>query len=478
MTTVAPFPAAPDWSTGTYETTAEQLRPAAAVLVDRAAPEPGETVVDIGCGTGTATLLSALRGARAVGVDPAHRLLQVARDAAAQQGLGAAFLLGEAGALPVGDGEADVVLSSFGLIFVNDPAAAAAEIARVRAPRGRVVFTAWAPGNALDRAFASMVVALTSALAGHGVTAPSRFAWHDPDALTTLFAPLGLSARLEQHDLQMTNESVSVYFEECIATHPLWVSAAPLLAEIGESQAVRAKIIETLTHANEDPSAFRITSRYVVVSLDGIPPAQQLRALGDSVSLPGEQAYEDGRQTYSLGPWREQDRDEVIRFITSIQQREFGLEISADDQPDIHDVEKFYRATGGEFWVARHAGAVVGTIAASNLGGGLVALRKLFVADNHRGKGRGLALRLMDVLVTWADHTQVRDIYLGTTDEMHAAHRFYARQGFVQIERDELPASFPVMLVDSRFYRRPLIVSSKIERSTAETRLTPSPSAT
>lgn len=32
MTTVAPFPAAPDWSTGTYETTAEQLRPAAAVL--------------------------------------------------------------------------------------------------------------------------------------------------------------------------------------------------------------------------------------------------------------------------------------------------------------------------------------------------------------------------------------------------------------------------------------------------------------
>jgi len=64
---------------------------------------------------------------------------------------------------------------------------------------------------------------------------------------------------------------------------------------------VRAQIIETLTHANEDPSAFRITSRYFVVSLDRIPPARQLRdALGDIVSLPGEQAYEDGRRACNL----------------------------------------------------------------------------------------------------------------------------------------------------------------------------------
>ena len=329
MTTVAPSPAAPDWSAGNYETTAEQLRPAAGVLVDRAAPERGETVVDIGCGTGTATLLSALRGARVVGVDPARRLLQVARDTAAQQGLDTTFLLGEAAALPVGDGEADVVLSSFGLIFASDPAAAAAEIARVRAPRGRVVFTAWGPGNALDRAFASMVGALTRALARHGVPAPSRFPWHDRDALSGLFAPLGLSARLEQHALQMTGESVSAYFEECIATHPLWVTAMPLLDEIGESDAVRTEIIETLTHANEDPSAFRITSRYVVVSLDRTSPAQQLRdALGDIVSLPGEPGYEDGRQAWNLarlthvkGQW------DARNLITSNEPRSvvFGL---------------------------------------------------------------------------------------------------------------------------------------------------------
>jgi SAM-dependent methyltransferase len=228
-------------------------------------------VLDIGCGTGSATLLSALRGARATGVDPARRLLQVGRDDATRQGLEARFLCGDAAALPVGDGVADVVLSSFGLIFADDPVAAAAEIARVRAPRGRVVFTAWAPGNALDRAFATMIVAFTRALAEHGIAAPTRFAWHDTEALTTLFAPLGLSPRLEHHELAMTGESVSAYFDECIATHPLWVSAAALLADSGEFQSARDTIIETLAHANEDPTAFQITSRYVVVRLDAVP---------------------------------------------------------------------------------------------------------------------------------------------------------------------------------------------------------------
>src|SRR5262249_17923819 len=103
------------------------------------------------------------------------------------------------------------------------------------------------------------------------------FAWHDTEALTTLFAPLGLSPRLEQHELAMTAESVGAYFDEYIATHPLWVSATALLAEGDEFQAAQDNIIETLTHANDDPTAFQITSRYVVVRLDAVPAGQQLR---------------------------------------------------------------------------------------------------------------------------------------------------------------------------------------------------------
>ena len=96
-----------DWSLGHYEHTAPQLLPAARVVVDRAAPAEGERMVDVGCGTGNAALLAAALGARVSGVDPA------------------------------------------GVIFAPDATAAAAEMARVTAPAGRIVLSAWVPEGAI-----------------------------------------------------------------------------------------------------------------------------------------------------------------------------------------------------------------------------------------------------------------------------------------------------------------------------------------
>src|SRR6476619_423380 len=120
-----------EWGQGRYEVIAEQLFPAAEVVVDRAAPTGGDRVLDLGCGTGNAALLAAARGATVTGVDPAGRLLDVARARAVDQGLDITFALGEAAAIPVETGSVDVLLSVFGVIFAPDPVAAAAEIARV-----------------------------------------------------------------------------------------------------------------------------------------------------------------------------------------------------------------------------------------------------------------------------------------------------------------------------------------------------------
>jgi GNAT superfamily N-acetyltransferase len=98
---------------------------------------------------------------------------------------------------------------------------------------------------------------------------------------------------------------------------------------------------------------------------------------------------------------------------------------------------------------------VVGTIAAIDIGGNVVALRKLFVAREYRGCS-GLAALLMDTLIAWADSRGVRTIYLGTTAVMSAAHRFYEKHGYELIDAGELPESFPRMRVDSRFYRKHL----------------------
>jgi hypothetical protein len=44
-------------------------------------------------------------------------------------------------------------------------------------------------------------------------------------------------------------------------------------------------------------------------------------------------------------------------------------------------------------------------------------------------------------------------VYLGTIDRLRAALRFYAKNGFVEVQKESLPASFPRMAVDTRFFR-------------------------
>jgi GNAT superfamily N-acetyltransferase len=156
---------------------------------------------------------------------------------------------------------------------------------------------------------------------------------------------------------------------------------------------------------------------------------------------------------YGIRPWSSHDRGEVTELIVSIQQGEFGLAITAEDQPDLADVDGFYRAGGGEFWVARCGDLVVGTIAAINIGDGQVALRKMFVHRDHRGAA-GLATALMSTLLEWARSASIDTVWLGTTSVMHAAHRFYEKQGFERVSDSDLPSRFPLMHVDSVFYRR------------------------
>ena len=92
-----------DWGLGTYERIAKQLRPAAEVVVQTADPVPGETLVDVGCGSGNAAILGAERGATVIGVDPSQRLLEVAAEIAEERDLDAEFVLGEAASMPISE---------------------------------------------------------------------------------------------------------------------------------------------------------------------------------------------------------------------------------------------------------------------------------------------------------------------------------------------------------------------------------------
>jgi N-acetylglutamate synthase-like GNAT family acetyltransferase len=155
-----------------------------------------------------------------------------------------------------------------------------------------------------------------------------------------------------------------------------------------------------------------------------------------------------------IRPFAPGDKSGVAAVIVPIQQGEFGVPVTLEDQPDLGDIPGFYQRGSGNFWVAEDAGEIVGTIGLLDIGGGRAALRKMFVVQPFRGKEHGVARRLLDELVAWALSKAISEIYLGTTDRFLAAHRFYEKNGFDEITRSELPEAFPVMAVDSRFYRR------------------------
>jgi arsenite methyltransferase len=104
--------------------------------------QPGEVVVDLGCGAGTDLLVAAqMTGptGRAIGVDMTPAMLAGARDSAAAMGL-ANVELHEAliEALPLGDASVDVVISNGVIDLVPDKNAVLDEIDRVLRPGGRL----------------------------------------------------------------------------------------------------------------------------------------------------------------------------------------------------------------------------------------------------------------------------------------------------------------------------------------------------
>jgi ubiquinone/menaquinone biosynthesis C-methylase UbiE len=110
-----------------------------------AAPQEGESVLDIGCGCGTSTFLLAFKAGRdgtAAGIDISVPMLNVARARAMAQNAGIEFVEADASShdfQPV----FDLVFSRFGVMFFADPVSALANIRKAITPGGRLVFVCW-----------------------------------------------------------------------------------------------------------------------------------------------------------------------------------------------------------------------------------------------------------------------------------------------------------------------------------------------
>jgi len=168
-----------------------------ALLLDRLRLAGGESVLEIGCGTGAVTLpLAQAVGAhgRVVAVDISEPMLDVARQRVADSGArNVTLLLGDAQVMPLEPSAFDVATSRMGVMFFADPVVAFRNVGAALKPHGRLMFACWAPLDENRHWLISYEVAVRhlGPPAPSAGPVPGPLAFADPDYIRRILTAAG-----------------------------------------------------------------------------------------------------------------------------------------------------------------------------------------------------------------------------------------------------------------------------------------------
>jgi ubiquinone/menaquinone biosynthesis C-methylase UbiE len=223
--------------------------PWARVLLEYAAPQPGERVLDVACGTGIVTRhVAPMVGAagKVVGLDISPVMLAVAHALPAPGGAAVEWQEGNALTLALPDDAFDLVLCHQGLQFFPDRAAAVREMQRVLTNGGRVVLSVW---QALQRhpVFAAVYEAAARRLNATISAVALPFAFWDAEALRALLSAAGFRR------IEISPQSLNANFpapERFVQLTVLGSAATiPTFAQL--DTAARAALVEAVIRESE-----------------------------------------------------------------------------------------------------------------------------------------------------------------------------------------------------------------------------------
>ncbi len=217
-------------------------------LVDVAALQADEHVLDVACGTGFVARLAAKRvgvKGRVVGIDLNASMIEAARAASGPDGATTIeWRTGDAVALPFANGTFDVVLCQQGVQFFPDRIQALREMLRVLRPGGRLAFTVWSAigDTPYHAALADALARHLSAEAGSMGRAP--YALSDAPELHRLVASAGFRNVHVRPTIKTTKLPLPAEFV------PGHLAALPMAEEIARlSTERRNALVEEMTEA-------------------------------------------------------------------------------------------------------------------------------------------------------------------------------------------------------------------------------------
>jgi len=215
---------------------------------------PGDDVLDVGCGTGNATLRAAQAGGTVVGIDLTPELLDVGRQLAAEAGVAIEWVHGDAEDLPFEDESFDVVLSTFGCMFAPRHEVAAQELARVLRPGGRLGITSWTPEGGMGTFFRTV---------GAYLPPPSPLAeppalWGSEAHLKGLFAGTGIELEFEREAVTPEPfESTDAAVEFSVTKFGPMMMARQLTEASGRWPELRAQLADL--YERDEPLEYLVT---------------------------------------------------------------------------------------------------------------------------------------------------------------------------------------------------------------------------
>ena len=248
------------WSSGDFHTIAQSYARAAEEFIARLSLRPGESVLDVACGSGNLAIPAARVGAHVTGIDIAPNQIAQARLEARSAGCVVAFEIGDAEGLPCTENQFDTTVSMFGAMFAYRPERVVRELLRVTRPGGRVAMANWTPdgfGGHLVRAHAALVPPPS------GV--PSPLDWGVADAVRARFGSGVTSLTCARRTLELRFPFPPAAVTELFATSYGPTVAALRASDPHEASRLRQELTRLFQHFNAAAEGTSLVGEYLDV---------------------------------------------------------------------------------------------------------------------------------------------------------------------------------------------------------------------